>query len=152
DGSAEEFTMNLKVTGNTFALSDTRGTVKGSGTLFGPAWKWTYFKATYESTNGARIEDENYMTDPNVLVGRKRISGPDGKDIGFMHIPRRAIPPGRLETLRKGLKKKKKCPRGGMGIRSSSLGCRSARGERAGPGPPAAAGLTRRSGDEDRAV
>src|SRR5262245_21420012 len=55
--------MYHKVTGNTFALNDAKGTVRSSGTLFGPDWKWTYFKATYESTNGARIEDENFMTD-----------------------------------------------------------------------------------------
>src|SRR5215468_9925254 len=54
DGTAEEFTMNHRVTGNTFTLDDTKGMVKGSGTLFGPAWKWTYFKGTFEATNGAR--------------------------------------------------------------------------------------------------
>jgi hypothetical protein len=53
DGKAEEFVMNHRVTGNTFTLDDDKGTVKGSGTLFGPAWKWTYFKATYQATNGA---------------------------------------------------------------------------------------------------
>src|SRR5262245_65621689 len=47
DGKAEEFTMNHKVKGNTFTLDDPKGMVTGSGTLFGPAWKWTYFKATY---------------------------------------------------------------------------------------------------------
>src|SRR5262245_31107156 len=46
DGTAEEFTMNHRVTGNTFTLDDTKGTIKGTGTLFGPAWKWTYFKGT----------------------------------------------------------------------------------------------------------
>src|SRR5215468_6450313 len=59
DGNAEEFTITHKVTVNTFTLSDTKGTVTGAGTLFGPEWKWTYFKATIESTNGSRIEDEN---------------------------------------------------------------------------------------------
>ena len=79
DGQAEEFTMIHKVTGNTFTVNDTKGTITGSGTLFGPEWKWTYFKATYQATNGARIDDENFMTDPNVLVARKRISALDGK-------------------------------------------------------------------------
>src|SRR5262245_28516740 len=38
DGKAEEFTMNHRVSGSTFTLDDTKGTVKGTGTLFGPAW------------------------------------------------------------------------------------------------------------------
>ena len=76
DGKAEEFIMNHKVKGNTFILNDTKGTVNGSGTLFGPEWKWTYFKGTFESTNGARIEDENFMADPSVLVARKKSPAP----------------------------------------------------------------------------
>src|SRR5262245_44732759 len=52
EGNAEEFVMTHKVTGNTFTLTDAKGTVTGAGTLFGPEWKWTYFKATYESKNG----------------------------------------------------------------------------------------------------
>src|SRR5262245_39933268 len=106
DGSTEEFTMYHKVTGNTFALNDAKGTVKGSGTLFGPDWKWTYFKATYESTNGARIEDENFMTDPNVLVARKRISAPDGKVIGFMDITLKSITATTFTILSSSLLKK----------------------------------------------
>jgi hypothetical protein len=108
EGSAEEFTMYHKVTGNTFALSDDRGAVKGSGTLFGPAWKWTYFKASFEASNGARIDDEDFMADPNVLVARKRISGPDGKTIGFMDTTLKAITPGTFEILRAALLKKPK--------------------------------------------
>jgi hypothetical protein len=108
DGSAEERTMYHKVTGNAFALSDDRGQVKGSGTLFGPAWKWTYFQATYEATNGVRIDDENYMTDPNVLAARKKISGPDGKAIGFMDITLKAITPTTFEILTACLLKKQK--------------------------------------------
>src|SRR5262249_4732591 len=57
DGKAEEFIMNHRVKGNTFPLDDDKGMVTGSGTLFGPEWKWTYFKATYQATNGARIDD-----------------------------------------------------------------------------------------------
>src|SRR5262249_49080815 len=99
DLSAEEFTMNHKVSGNTFTLADTKGTVTGSGTLFGAPWKWTYFKAKYESKNGARIEDENFMTDPNVLVARKKISGPDGKTIWYMDITPKAITPQTFDIL-----------------------------------------------------
>ena len=110
DGSAEEFTMNHKVTGNTFILNDTKGMVKGSGTLFGPAWKWTYFKGTFEATNGARIEDENFMADPSVLVARKKISGPDGKTIGFMDITAKSITPQTFTILSSGLLKKESPP------------------------------------------
>jgi hypothetical protein len=106
DRTAEEFTMDHKVSGNTFTLSDKRGQVKGTGTLFGPAWKWTYWKGTFESTNGARIEDENFMADPNVLVARKRISGPDNKTIGFMDITAKAITPATFEILSQCLLKK----------------------------------------------
>jgi hypothetical protein len=106
DRRAEEFTMIHKVSDNKFTLEDPKGKVTGSGTLFGPAWKWTYFKGTYEATNGARIENENFMTDPNVLVARKRISGPDGKTIGFMDITLKAITPQTFEILAASLLKK----------------------------------------------
>jgi hypothetical protein len=39
DGTAEEFTMNHRVTGDRFTLEDPKGMVKGSGTVFGPPWK-----------------------------------------------------------------------------------------------------------------
>jgi hypothetical protein len=106
DRSAEEFTMNHKVSGNKFNLEDPKGRVTGSGTLFGPAWKWTYFKGTFEATNGARIEDENFMADPTVLVARKKISGPDGKTIGFMEGTAKAITPQTFEILAASLLKK----------------------------------------------
>ena len=106
DGKAEEFVMNHRVKGNTFTLDDDKGMVTGSGTLFGPEWKWTYFKATYQATNGARIDDENFMTDPTVLVARKRISAPDGKVIGFMDITLKSITPQTFTILSAGLLKK----------------------------------------------
>src|SRR6516162_5968680 len=106
DGKAEEFIMNHKVKGNTFTLDDPKGMVKGSGALFGPAWKWTYFKGTFEATNGARIDDENFLTDPNVLVARKQISAPDGKVIGFMDITLKSITPQTFTILSSSLLKK----------------------------------------------
>jgi hypothetical protein len=106
DGKAEEFIMNHRVTGNTFTLDDAKGTVKGSGTLFGPAWKWTYFKGTFEVTNGVRIEDENFLADPSVLVARKKIIGPDGKAIGFMDITLKSITPQTFTILSSSLLKK----------------------------------------------
>ena len=106
DGKAEEFTMNHRVTGNTFTLDDPKGMVKGSGTVFGPPWKWTYFKGSFEATNGVRIEDENFMADPSVLVARKKISGPDGKTIGFMDITGKSITPQTFTILSSSLLKK----------------------------------------------
>ena len=106
DGKAEEFTMNHRVTGNTFTLDDPKGMVKGSGTVFGPPWKWTYFKGSFEATNGARIEDENFMADPSVLVARKKISGPDGKTIGFMDMTLKSITPQTFTILSSSLLKK----------------------------------------------
>ena len=106
DGKAEEFTMNHRVTGNTFTLDDPKGMVKGSGTVFGPPWKWTYFKGSFEATNGVRIEDENFMADPSVLVARKKISGPDGKTIGFMDITAKSITPQTFTILSSSLLKK----------------------------------------------
>lgn len=48
DGKAEEQTMVLTVKADhTFSLVDTARTVEGTGTLFGPAWRWTYFKGTF---------------------------------------------------------------------------------------------------------
>src|SRR5262249_2597448 len=106
DGKAEEFTMNHRVKGNTFTLDDPKGTVKGSGTLFGPAWKWTYFKGTFEATNGRRIEDENFLADPSVLVARKKISAPNGMTIGFMDITAKSITPQTFTILSMSLLKK----------------------------------------------
>ena len=98
--------MNHRVKGNTFTLDDAKGTVKGSGTLFGPAWKWTYFKGTFEATNGVRIEDENLMADPSVLVARKKLTGPDGKVIGFMDVTAKSITPQIFTILSSSLLKK----------------------------------------------
>ena len=110
DRSAEEFTMIHKVSGNKFTLEDPKGKVTGSGTLFGAAWKWTYFKGTFEATNGARIEDEDFMADPSVLVARKKISSPDGKIIGFMDGTLKAITPQTFEILAGCLLKSKSSP------------------------------------------
>lgn len=106
DNGVEEHTMTMKVTGDAFTISDARNTVHGSGTLFGPAWRWTYFKATYESTNGAKIEDENYMADPGVLVARKKISAPNGTVVMYMDITLKAVTGPTFSILAEGLLKK----------------------------------------------
>jgi len=106
DQSAEEHTIIMKVKGDTFTISDARNTVHGSGTLFGPAWHWTYFKATSESTSGVRIEDENYMTDPGVLVARKKISAPDGTVVMYIDITLKVITASTFNILSESLLKK----------------------------------------------
>jgi hypothetical protein len=106
DQSVEEYTMTMKVKEDTFTISDARNTVHGTGTLFGPAWHWTYFKATYDATNGARIEDENYMTDPGVLVARKKISAPNGTIVMYMDITLKAVTAPTFAILSESLLKK----------------------------------------------
>lgn len=86
DQSVEEYTITMKVKGDTFTIADAHNTVHGSGKLFGPAWHWSYFKGAYEAIDGTRIEDENYMADPNILVARKKISSPDGAALMYMDI------------------------------------------------------------------
>ncbi len=104
--SVEQHTMTMKVKGDTFTVSDDRDSVHGSGTLFGPAWHWTYFKATCEGPGGVRIEDENYMTDPGVLVAHKKISAPDGTVVMYMDITLKLITAPTFNILSESLLKK----------------------------------------------
>jgi hypothetical protein len=107
DGTAEEQTMRLTVKDdNTFTLVDSAKTVEGTGTLSGPAWKWTYFKGTYKHTSGVVIVDENFMADDSVITARKRVSGPDGKLIMHMDMSLKAVTPKTFEVLTAGLLKK----------------------------------------------
>ena len=106
DKTVEQYTMNLTVHDNAFDLKDTANTVAGTGTLFGPAWHWTYFRATYQMNNGVKIEDENFLADPAVCVGRKKITAPDGKVVLFMDITLNRITPGAFELLAGALLKK----------------------------------------------
>jgi hypothetical protein len=106
DKRADEYTMNMTVSDNAFTLKDTANTVTGSGTLFGPAWRWTYFHATYQSRSGVKIEDENFMADPSVCVGRKKISSPDGKVVSVMDVTLKSITPKTFEMLSAALVKK----------------------------------------------
>jgi hypothetical protein len=105
DGKTQEFTMYLTVKGNHFTLADDKGKVEGSGTLFGPAWKWTYFKAAYRADNGVQIEDENFMADDSAGCARKKITGPDGKVLMYMDMTLKAITPKTFEILKTGLMK-----------------------------------------------
>lgn len=102
------YTMNMKVSGDQFAIKDLANTIDGKGTLFGPAWHWTYFKAVYQSTAGVKIEDENYMTDPQVLVARKKILAGNGQVLMYMDITLKAITPETFKVLSGALLKDKK--------------------------------------------
>lgn len=106
DGKVEEHTMRLSVKGNDFTIADDAKTIEGTGTLAGPPWKWTYFKAAYRSTNGVQIDDENFMSDDSVITARKKVSGPDGKVFMYMDMSLKGITPKTYEILRAGLLKK----------------------------------------------
>ena len=106
DRSVSEYIVTLKVSGSSFTITDNKGTIHGSGTLFGPAWQWTYFKAAFQSENGARIEDENFMADPSVGCARKRIYAPDGKLVMVMDVTLKAVTPQTFEVLAAALLKK----------------------------------------------
>ena len=101
------FPMRLGVKDdNTFTLTDHAKLVEGGGTLFGPAWKWTYFKGTFKSKNGVQIDDENFMADDSVGTARKKLTGPDNKVFMYMDMSAKSITPKTFELLRTGLIKK----------------------------------------------
>lgn len=102
-GKVEDFVMDMKVTGSSFALSDRKGTAKGTGDLFGPAWHWTYFKADYLISNGMRVEDENFMADPSVGTARKKVFTPDGKLMMLMEGSFKSITPQTFQLLSSAL-------------------------------------------------
>jgi hypothetical protein len=103
-GKAEERTMRLVVKDDdTFTLTDEARTVEGNGKLFGPAWKWTYFKGSYKARNGVRIDDENFMADDSVCTARKTVTGPDNKVIMHMDMNLKSITPKTFEILKAGL-------------------------------------------------
>ena len=107
DGKAEEQTMVLTVKDdNTFTIADAAKTVEGTGTLFGPAWKWTYFKGTFKHKSGVIIEDENFMSDDSAATARKKVSRPDGKVILYMDMTLKSITPKTFDILAAGLLKK----------------------------------------------
>jgi hypothetical protein len=107
DGKATERTMRMAVKeDNSFTISDDEKTVDGGGTLFGPAWKWTYFKGTFKTKNGVTIDDENYTADHSVVTGRQKVSTPNGKVIMYTDTTVKAITPKAFEILKAGLMKK----------------------------------------------
>jgi hypothetical protein len=107
DGKVEEWTARMVVKDdNTFTLADDSGKTEGGGKLFGPAWKWTYFKATFKASNGVEIEDENFMADESAATARKKISLPDGKVIMYMDMTLKGVTPETFRILRAGLMKK----------------------------------------------
>jgi hypothetical protein len=53
-----------------------------------------------------RIEDANFMADPSVLVAREKLTGPDGKVIGFMDGTAKSITQQTFTILSSSLLKK----------------------------------------------
>ncbi len=106
DGKVDDETMTLKVADdNSFLLTDAKKTIQGTGQLFGPAWKWTYFKGSFKHDSGVVIEDENFMTDDTVVTARKKISGPDGRVLMYMEMSLKGVSPKTFEILAKSLTK-----------------------------------------------
>jgi hypothetical protein len=107
DGKAEEWTLRFAVKEDgTFTLTEDSKRAEGSGKLFGPAWKWTYFKAAYKSTNGIQVEDENFFADESFGTARLKLTRSDGKVLMYMDISLKSITPKTYEILRAGLLKK----------------------------------------------
>jgi hypothetical protein len=107
DGKAEEWTLRFAVRGDgTFTLTEDSKRAEGSGKLFGPAWKWTYFKATYKSINGVQVEDENFLADESFGTARQKLTGPDNEVLMYMDISLKSVTPKTYEFLRAGLLKK----------------------------------------------
>jgi hypothetical protein len=107
DGKAEEWTLRFAVKEDgTFTLSEDSKRAEGSGKLFGPAWKWTYFKATYKSTNDIEVEDENFLADDSLGTARQKLTGADKKVLMYMDISLKSVTPKTYEILRAGLLKK----------------------------------------------
>ena len=103
------FTGNITFNGRgmQIALHQTvSGDMRIHMALFGPAWHWTYIKATYKAKNGAQIDDENFIAVPDVGVARKRISGPDGKVIMIMDMTMKSTTKQAYEILTTALLKK----------------------------------------------
>jgi hypothetical protein len=107
DGKVEDHTMHLAVKeDNSFTLIDDAKRVEGGGKLFGPAWKWTYFKATFKTKSGVTIEDENFMADDSVGSARQKVIGPDDKVIMYIDVSLKGITPKTFDILRAALSKK----------------------------------------------
>ena len=111
DGTVDDYPMNMTVKGDTFTIDDPKKVVEGSGTLFGPAWHWTYFKGTYKATNGALIDDEDFLAAPDVGTARKKISTPDGKVVMYMDMTLKATTRETFEILTNALLKRPAPPK-----------------------------------------
>jgi hypothetical protein len=105
-GKTEQRTMRMVVKDdNTFSLTDEAQTIEGTGTLFGPRWKWTYFKGQWKAQGGITIEDENFMTDDAVITARKKVSDPTGRVLAYMDMSLSRITPKTFEILKAALLK-----------------------------------------------
>jgi hypothetical protein len=107
DGKVDDYPMNMLIKGDTFTLEDPKKVVEGSGTFFGPAGRWTYFKATYKATNGVTIDDENFTAAPDIGCARKKLTAPDGKVLMYMDMGLKSTSHEAFEILAAALLKKK---------------------------------------------
>lgn len=106
DGKVDDETMTITVNeDSSFSLTDAKKTIEGTGTLFGPAWKWTYFKGSFKHNTGVVVDDENFMTDDSVITARKKISGPGGRVFMYMEMSLKSVSPKSFEILAQSLTK-----------------------------------------------
>jgi hypothetical protein len=97
-------TFSIKEDGS-FTVTDDAKRMKGTGKLFGPAWKWTYFKATYKVGDVVEIEDENFFSNESFGTARQKLKWKD-KDATYKDLALKEITPKTYEILRAGLMKK----------------------------------------------
>ena len=106
NGKVTEWTIRFTVKEDgTFTIEDDTKRMKGTGKLFGPAWKWTYFKATYKVGDEVEIQDENFLSDESCGSARQRFTW-KGKGTSYRDLTLKEITPKTYEILRAGLMKK----------------------------------------------
>jgi hypothetical protein len=71
-GAFRENASVIKVDGNRLTMSESTGTVTGSGELTGVPWNWTFLHAEFSIASfGLRIVDFNFFAEPGSILGHK---------------------------------------------------------------------------------
>jgi hypothetical protein len=106
EGKATEWTIRFTIKDDgTFTVADDTKRMNGAGKLFGPAWKWTYFKAIYKIGDVVEIQDENFMSDESCGTARQKLTWKD-KGTTYRDLTLKEITPKTYDILRVGLLKK----------------------------------------------
>ena len=79
DGRFSEDHSVMVVSGQTFTMTESTGSVTGSGTLTGPAWNWIFLRAEFHMKTpeyNLRIDDFNFFgTSPKGNLDRRCTAG-----------------------------------------------------------------------------